>query len=322
MADIPNRRTGLRASEILPKVDYLKFTVLGSALQRMPEFMSSAIAVGVCEVMARRRSGPQALARAHLQRVLESSSPVAPVDPAILRRWSRRAFRSYAHYWVDGARLPTTPQEKIERRFVFERGFNNLEEGMAAGRGVIMAIPHVGSWEWGGAVLAFTGYPMTSVAERLEPPELFEWFIDQRRAMGLTIVPLGGDSSRQVLQTLKAGGLVGLLCDRDLMGNGVEVELFGERTTLPAGPATLALRTGARLLPTAVYSGPGRHHHAVIEAPVDLRREGSLRQDVTRITQEVATRFEGFIRRSPDQWHLFQPNWPSEREAEEPKPAG
>ena len=140
--------------------------------------------------------------------------------------------------------------------------------GMAGGRGVVMALPHVGSWEWGGAFLATVGYPMTTVAERIEPPELFDWFVDEREAMGLTIVPLGGDSGSVVLRTLRAGGLVGLLCDRDLSGNGVAVEFFGEGTTFPAGPATLALRTGAALVTAAVYSGPGREHTAVITAPL------------------------------------------------------
>ena len=110
---------------------------------------------------------------------------------------------------------------------------------------------------------------MTSVAEPSKPPAMYDWFVSQREAMGLTIVPLGADASRVLLRTLRAGKLVGLLCDRDIVGNGIEVEFFGERTTMPAGPAMLALRTGAVLLPTAVYSGPGLDHTAVIMAPVD-----------------------------------------------------
>jgi KDO2-lipid IV(A) lauroyltransferase len=180
-----------------------------------------------------------------------------------------------------------------------------------------MALPHVGSWEWGGAWLDDIGFHMTAVAEILEPKELFDWFIDQRSAMGLTIVPLDAHASTIVSKTLREGGLVGLLCDRDLVGNGVEVEFFGERTTLPAGPATLALRTGATLITTVVYEGPHRQHHAVISAPIDTSRSsGSLRKDVGRITQEIAHHFEEYIRRAPEQWHIFQPNWPSDREAE------
>ena len=119
-----------------------------------------------------------------------------------------------------------------------------------------------------------------------------------------------------LVKTLRNGGLVGLLCDRDLVGNGIEVEFFGEMTTFPPGPATLALRTGATLITAAVFSGPGINHHAIISGPIDTTRSGSLRADVARITQEIARHFEDYIRRAPEQWHMFQPNWPSDREAE------
>ncbi len=100
--------------------------------------------------------------------------------------------------------------------------------------------------------------------------------------------------------------MAGLVSDRDLVGNGVEVEFFGEKTTLPGGAATLALRTGAPLLPVVVYSGPGDWHTGVVHPPVDTTRHGSLRDDVTRVTQELARIFEGDIRAHPEQWHLYQ----------------
>jgi KDO2-lipid IV(A) lauroyltransferase len=179
---------------------------------------------------------------------------------------------------------------------------------------MVMALPHVGAWEWGGAWLALEGMPMTAVVERLEPERLFGWFVNQRRQMGLTAVPLGEGSSAAVLRALRAGGLVGLVSDRDLAGNGVEVEFFGERTTLPGGAATLALRTEAILLPVTVYSGPGNWHTGVVHRPLDTTRRGSLRTDVHRLTQELATIFEEDILQRPEQWHLYQPNWPSDRD--------
>jgi KDO2-lipid IV(A) lauroyltransferase len=115
-----------------------------------------------------------------------------------------------------------------------------------------------------------------------------------------------------LVRALKAGVVVGLVSDRDLVGNGVEVTFFGEKTTLPGGAATLALRTGAVLLPVVVYSGPGNWHTGVVHPPLDTTRSGSLRADVARLTQELATCFEEFIRRHPEQWHLYQANWPSD----------
>jgi KDO2-lipid IV(A) lauroyltransferase len=116
------------------------------------------------------------------------------------------------------------------------------------------------------------------------------------------------------LKALRDNGLLALVCDRDLRGDGVDVEFFGEHTTLPAGPATLALRTGAVIVPVAVYFRPHGGHHAVVRPPLDTSRQGSLREDVARITQALAREFEGLIAAEPQQWHLLQPNWPSDRD--------
>jgi len=124
----------------------------------------------------------------------------------------------------------------------------------------------------------------------------------------------GPGTTVRLLDTLRAGRVVGLLADRDLVGNGVEVELFGERTTLPAGPALLALRSGAPLMTCAIYQRPRGLYHAVLQPPLDSTRTGRMRQDVQRLTEEMARSLEGLIRLAPEQWHLFQPNWPSDRE--------
>jgi phosphatidylinositol dimannoside acyltransferase len=298
------------------RLTFRTYTTLAAALRNAPEPLGRAVAAVVGEVMALRRGETRDLATAHLRRVLAQSpnATETDLDPIALRRLTRRAYRAYARYWVEGARLPGLSRELVCSRMLVE-GFDNLKEAMDKGTGAVMALPHVGSWEWGGAWLDAVGYPMISVAERLEPPELFEWFIEQRKAMGLEILPLDMASSAVVLKALRSGRLVGLLCDRDLVGNGVEVEFFGERTTMPAGPATLALRSGAALLPTVVYSGPGLYHTAVIGPPLDTTRRATLRKDVARLTQDIAVQFEQFVRRAPEQWHLFQPNWPSERPA-------
>lgn len=284
------------------------YTTLAAGLAALPEPVALGVATGVGEVLFRVRRTQRAQVAANLQRVLGADAGDAPD----LDRWARRAFRAYARYWVEGARLAGTPVDEIVQRMAVD-GLDHLRDGMEVGKGVVLALPHVGSWEYGGAFLAAQDLPMTAVAERLEPPGLFEYFVEQRAAMGLTIVPLDNRSGATLLQTLRDGGLVGLLCDRDLDGSGVEVEFFGEPTTMPAGPATLALRTGATLLTGAVYSGPGRDHHAIVEPPIDLTRQGGLRADVARVTQEIATRLEGLIRRAPEQWHVFQPLWLSDR---------
>ncbi|MGH9103638.1 MAG: phosphatidylinositol mannoside acyltransferase, partial [Acidimicrobiales bacterium] len=214
-------------------------------------------------------------------------------------------------YWRDSFRLAAPSRAELEAHMSFE-GFEHLEAGLERGRGVILGLPHLGCWDYGGAWLAAIGHPMTVVVEPLPGDALSAWFIERRRAMGLTVVPLGPRAAPAVVGTLRAAGLVGLVCDRDLGGKGVTVSFFGEETTLPAGPATLALRTGAALVPAAVVDEPGGRHRAILRPALDTTRNGALHEDVARITQALAVEMEALIRLAPEQWHLFQPNWPSD----------
>lgn len=230
---------------------------------------------------------------------------------AELERKIQRSFVSYARYWMESFRLASTDPATLEAGMSWE-GVGHVEDALAVGNGVLMALPHLGGWDFGGAWFASAGYPATVVVEALEPPELFDWFAELRRASGLKVVAHGPRAGAAVLGALRRNELVGLLCDRDLARTGVEVEFFGERTTLPAGPATLALRTGAALLPTAVYF-EGRGHHGIVRPPIPVDRSGEgLRHDVARISQLLAYELEALIRRAPEQWHLLQPNWPSD----------
>lgn len=301
---------------------YWTYRGLGTAMGRIPEPVAQSVARGVARLMARRGGPALAMNERHMRRVLASECALGvEPDPALVKRWSRRSYDAYARYWADGARLPFESHDGVYARFRLEEGREHLDAAMAAGRGIVMALPHVGSWEWGGYWLALEGMPMTAVVERLEPERLFEWFVAQRAAMGLTAVPLGDGSGVALLRALKANEVAGLVSDRDLVGNGVEVEFFGERTTFPAGAATLAVRSGAPLIPVVVYSGPGNGHTGVVHTPIDTTRTASLRQDVARITQDLARTFEYDIRSRPEQWHLFQPNWPGDEVAQAPTPS-
>ncbi len=290
------------------RVVFRTYTSLSRGLAALPEPVAHGLANLVGDVLFRVRHDHRRMVTNNLRRVVDGGEQ----DGVLLDRWARRSFRAYARYWVEGARLGNTSPAEVEQR-TFVQGLQYLVEGIAAGNGVIMALPHVGSWEYGGAFLARQDLPMTSVAERIEPAELFEFFLEQRARMGLTIIPLDASSGSAIMATLRAGGLVGLLSDRDLAGTGVDVEFFGEKTTMPAGPAMLALRTGATLVTGVVFSGPGSDHRAFVDPPIDTIRQGSLRSDVSRITQEIAHRFEGWIRRAPEQWHVFQPLWSVDR---------
>jgi KDO2-lipid IV(A) lauroyltransferase len=213
---------------------------------------------------------------------------------------------------LEAFRLPIVPSDYLERVMAVE-GYEHIQQAREAGKGIIFALPHMGNWDVGGAWLASRGIPLHVVAERLHPEELHKWFEDFRSSLGMTVVINGPRVGSSLISALRRNEAIALLCDRDVDGSGGAYRFFGEATALPLGPATLALRTGAVLLPAAVIE-TAKGFVCVLDEPVPaVRTEAGLRQDVDRVTQELISRIEALIRRAPTQWHLFQPNWPSDR---------
>ncbi len=276
-------------------------------MEHLPERFDVALASRLALLYGRRSTSATANLKTNLRHALRHGDDA--VDEALLARFVERGFASYGQYWAEGAKLPGIDPAKVFARFRIGEGLEHLVEAKSKGLGTIIALPHIGSWEWGGSYLNSLEMGMTAVAEDLDPPELFTWFKAKRESIGIRIEPLDEHAGTVLLQTLRDGGVVGLLCDRDIQGNGIEVDFFGERVALPGGPATLALRTGATLVAAACYSGPGEDHFAVVTAPIDATRTGRLRDDVARVTQLVAIELEGLIRRAPEQWHILQPRF-------------
>ncbi len=283
---------------------------LGARLARLvPQPIAARGARGLGRLAGRLAKERRAQVERNLRRV----------DPSLsgsrLAKLVDETFESYARYYEESFRLPGTSAADLDAGFSAE-GYEHLQAGLDAGKGAIMALPHLGGWEWSGFWLTqVQRRPVTAVVEKLDPPELFEWFVELRRSFGFEIVPLGPDAGTATVRALKANHTLALLCDRDLAGTGPEVEFFGERTTLPGGPATLALRTGAPIVPTAVYFDGPRSRKAILLPALDTTRQGKLRDDVQRVTQDLAHALEDLIRRAPEQWHLLQPNWPSDTAA-------
>jgi lauroyl/myristoyl acyltransferase len=289
------------------RASYLAYRGAAAVANAIPERVATPIAEGVARGIAPVLTGRRRLVAKNLQRATGGR-----LVGLALQRAVSDTFASYGRYWLELFRLPRDARGSVEHRFDAD-GWEHVEAGLAAGTGVILALPHLGGFDFAATWLAGRGVAPTVVVEPVEPPELFEWFAGVREAIGMEVVPLGPDAGSAVLRALKANRILCLLCDRDLAGDGVPVDFFGEGTTLPGGPATLALRTGAPLIPAGVYFRPRGNHYAKIGPPVVVEREGRLRDDVTRVTQELARRFEELIRMAPEQWHLMQPNWPSDQ---------
>jgi phosphatidylinositol dimannoside acyltransferase len=280
---------------------------MGSLAARlMPGPLASAAATSLGFTASFANAERRAMIERHIKRV----NPA--LRGASLRVAVQTAFDSYARYYVESFRLPSLSKRVVDRSFSVD-GFHHITDALELGKGCIFALPHLGGWEWAGRWMTDQGYKLTVVVEALEPPELFEWFADLRKELGMTVVPTGPNAGTAVTKALRENQIVCLLSDRDIERNGVEVEFFGERTTLPAGPAMLGLRVGAPVLPVGVYfTDEYNGHFALVRPPLPMQRTGGLRDDVARITQSLARELEFLIRRAPEQWHLFQPNWPSD----------
>jgi len=218
-------------------------------------------------------------------------------------------MRSYLRYWCEAFRLPDLSHQEIVSTHRIE-GEQNLVKALESGRGVVLTLPHMGNWDHAGAWVTLTHAPLTTVAERLKPESLYERFLEYRRALGMEVLPLTGGSGpfRTLLERARAGRMICLLGDRDLTENGVPVTLFGAATKMPAGPAALALGSGAPLLPATLWFGD-RVSWTRIHDEIPVPREGTRAEKVAVMTQACADVFERGIAEHPQDWHMLQRLW-------------
>jgi lauroyl/myristoyl acyltransferase len=224
-----------------------------------------------------------------------------------LRKLSRAGMRSYGRYWMEVFRLPTISAEQIQRDMVVNSDADEALADAAAGKGVIFALPHMGNWEVAGAFCVGRGVPFTTVAERLKPESVFDMFVAFRESLGMEVLPLTGGPNvfGTLAQRLRKGGLVCLLCDRDLTESGVEVEFFGERARMAAGPAALAAQTGASLRAVTLwFTEDGWEAHVSPDIPVPAA--GTRKEKAAVMTQQLASAFEKGIADHPQDWHMLQ----------------
>lgn len=236
-------------------------------------------------------------------------------DDGDARRSARRVFGYYGRYWAETFWMRPRRHAAMLERTTLEN-IEILHDAVASGRGVVVALPHMGNWEIAGLRGAAEGARVLAVAEDLGNERIVQWFIAMRAMMDIDIVIArkGGQVTKRLLERLRGGGVIALLCDRDIKGTGVPVTFFGEETTLPPGPVKLADRAGAILLPVGTYFRRGSGHRFVIHPPLEIPAGDDIDTRVRAGTQLLADVVEGIIRVAPEQWHLIQPNWPSDRE--------
>jgi len=268
-------------------------------VRALPERMATALFDAGADFAARRGGGPQQLRR-NLARVL--GVPPEQVPDELLRD----SLRSYARYWREAFRLPSMDLVATAAEIDSSvQGQEYLDKAMAEGRGVILALPHSGNWDMAGVWCTQNWGGLSTVAERLKPESLYQRFVDYRESLGFEIFPLSGGEQPpfgELAKRLRENKVVCLLGERDLAAKGVPVTFFGEPTRMPAGPAKLAIETGAALLPVHCWFVDGGWGFS-IDPPVDVS------VGIDGATQALADRFAANIAAHPADWHMLQPLW-------------
>jgi phosphatidylinositol dimannoside acyltransferase len=228
-----------------------------------------------------------------------------PEDHPEVYRLMRRACANYGRMLADFLLMGSLRREEVDAR-VTSDGLQHIDAALAAGRGAILALPHMGSWDFAGSMAGIWGYRIAAVAERF-PGSLDEAVVETRSAHGLEIIPLGRSAVRAINRALDQNGLVALLCDLP-HGPGVDVRFFGRRAVVPSGPAAIARRKGAPLIPVYARRSGQASYHIHVDPPIrrDERDEAPGRAVAAGMMQQVVERFEGFIREYPDQWYAFR----------------
>jgi len=292
----------------------LAFAAGWGAINRVPERVAAAGFRAAADVAVRRQSKGVRRLRVNLRRVVGPQYPEPEFDLLV-----KSAMRSYGRYWMETFRLPTMdPDEVAARVHPNTEGIEHIDRAMAAGRGLILALPHMGNWDVAAIWLIKHGVPFTTVAERLRPESLYDRFVAFREGIGMRVVALTGGprpAAEILAARLRKGECVCLVADRDLSRSGVNVEFFGATARMPAGPALLAATTGATLLPVGLWftgdGGLGQH----IGPPVDLLEQHRMRERVATGTQTLANAFAAHIAAHPSDWHMLQRLWLADLDA-------
>jgi KDO2-lipid IV(A) lauroyltransferase len=277
-----------------------------ATVRGIPEWVGRSQFDAIADTVWARRGKSVRRLEANLRRVL---GPAA--SRRELHRVTHEGVRSYLRYWYEVFRLPALSQDEVRDRFTL-LGSPLLESAVTSGRGAVVTLPHMGNWDLAGAWLVASGSQFTTVAERLEPASLFDRFVAFRESLGMEVLALTGGAQPPygvLRERLLAGGIVCLLGDRDLTASGVEVDFFGEPARMPAGPAALALDTGAALLPATLWFSDRRRSICQIWPEVVPPATGSREEKVGVMTQRAADAFAGSIAEHPADWHMLQRVW-------------
>ncbi|GGR79951.1 lipid A biosynthesis lauroyl acyltransferase [Streptomyces humidus] len=284
-----------------------------STVKKLPEPVAVRLGRTVADLAWKRRGKGVRRLESNYARVVPDASPER------LAELSRAGMRSYLRYWMESFRLPAWSVARVRSGFD-PKGLHHLTDGIASGRGVVLALPHMANWDLAGAwVTTELKTPFTTVAERLKPETLYDRFVAYREGLGMEVLPhTGGTAFGTLARRLREGGLVCLVAERDLSASGVEVDFFGDRMRMPAGPSLLAQQTGALLLPVTLWYDDSPVMQGRVHPPIETPGSGTRAEKTSVMTQALADAFATGIADHPEDWHMLQRLWLADLE---PRPS-
>ncbi len=288
----------------------LGFRLGWSAVRTMPERAAYSLFDRIADAAVLRGGKGVTRLRSNYARVRPELS-TSELDDLV-----HEGMRSYMRYYCEAFRLPALRPEQIDRA-ARTTGFEEPRDVCRAGGTAIAFVGHLGNFDLAAAWSARNLAPVTTVAERLEPEEVFQEFVAFRSSIQMDIIPLtgGGNPFHELLRVAKRGGrLIALASDRDLTDSGVEVDLLGHRARMAKGPALLALMTGSPLYAAGIHyekvprgKGLGGHRTVIELGPRLLPRiEGTMAELAQDLTQQCADHLGRTIRAHTSSWHMLQ----------------
>ena len=280
---------------------YWGYNLAWKIIRWIPEAKAYSLADKFGDYIYGRNGKGVSRMRANYQRIRPE------LDAVKLEFLVNAGMRSSMRYWCDTFRFPSWSKERLISTTVCENE-NYLRDPIAAKRGCIVALPHAGNWDHAGAYFCATGIPLTTVAEHLKPEKLFRKFLEYRTAIGMEVLDLDSRSIAVLSQRLRAGKLIALVADRDLSKNGIPVNFFGKGAQMPAGPALLAIQTGADLI-TAFVKYEEKGIRIIFEEAIAVPDTGTVQEKVAVMTQLMADRFARQLQIHTVDWHMQQRIW-------------
>ena len=242
-----------------------------------------------------------------------------PANHPVTRRTAQRAFGNYFKMIADFILMDSLTADQI-RAMVRPQGREYLDQALAQRKGAIVVTAHMSNWDILAAAAAVYGYPINAVTNELPSGGLNGLVVASRARIGMKMIPLGPSSLRSIMKALQRNELVALASDLFAGERGVSVSFFNRPALFPPGPASIALKTGAPIIPVWVRREPTNAYVAEIEAPLEVSRTGDPARDVQVTTERIVEFFERIIRREPDQWLVFLPVWRSRAHPATPEP--